>query len=448
MLSNVDIVIVVLYFLILVVIGYLSSKGESEEDFLIGGRSISSLQTITSIGSSLIGAGMLISSVALVYVYGAGAIWLFLGYSLGFLVFYRFSKLLKPLADQYKFYTLPDFFYFRFGKLAGKLSALVLIFTALGWIAVNFIGGGKTIEQFTQIPFHWSTIIAASVIVVYLTFGGFRAVVQTDVVQFFGLFILFILLLFLIARYSLELSAQDFNIFNLPVLTIISFFLVGILVPLSSGELWQRIYAVESLESFKLSTFYLGVLLVVFGFILVLIGLILRNQLPNIDSNLAIVEGFRTLLPSGWRGLAIVVFYSTIMSSADSYLFSASTSFTRDILYRKKESKGNKQLRWFIVLFASLGVSIAIGLKDVLDLSYVLVSMMFALGFIILYVWIFYKKANALSVNTAFVCSIVLLLILMSQYGIGEYLVAGSFIGVTIGIVAVFLYGWIVKPKR
>ncbi len=438
MLQWLDYSAIAVYFLLLLLIGFLTNRNESEEDFLIGNRAIKGFQTVASIGSSLVGAGMILSAVALVYQVGAAAIWLFAGYAFGFFIFYRFAQYLKPLADKYRFYTLPDYFYHRFGKISGLFAANFLLIVALGWIAVNFIGGGRIIESITNLHFNESTIIVAIIIMTYLLLGGFRAVVQTDVIQFIGLLILFGILAYLIFNYSVALTPQDYNIFQLPVGQMLSYFLVGILVPLSSGELWQRIYAVESLQTFKKSMLALSLFLMALGLVLIWIGLILRSQLPDIAPDMAIVEGFKTLLPEGWRGLAVVVFYSTIMSSADSYLFASATSLSRDILFRQSSKKGNKYLRWMILLLAILATLLAISFKDVLDVSFVLVSMMFALGFIIIYSWIKKSTARSLAVNMSFLMASLCIGLLTIANGISELLVVGALIGVFLGLLITY----------
>jgi len=126
MLSTADIVIIVAYFALLVLIGIVTGRSESDEEFLIGGRAVKVFQSMASVGSSLVGAGMLLSYVALVFTRGAGAIWLFIGYVFGFFVFYRLAVYIRPLANKHRFYTLPDFFYHRFGKRTGQLAAIVI----------------------------------------------------------------------------------------------------------------------------------------------------------------------------------------------------------------------------------------------------------------------------------------------------------------------------------
>ena len=433
MLSTLDYIIIAAYFVLLIVVGAIAGRGESKEDFLIGGRTVKSFQSLASVGSSLIGAGMLLSYVALVYERGAGAIWLFIGYCFGFFIFYQFAVYLKPLADKHQFYTLPDFFYFKFGKLAGRLAAIIIVLIGLGWIGVNFIGGGKIIETYTGISFQWSTVIVGVIIAFYLILGGFKAVVQTDTIQFIGLLLLSVLLLYLLVNYSFHLTWQDVNIFAISFGELISFFLVGVIVPLASAELWQRIYAVESLKTFKKSMIGLSGFLLVIGIVLLLIGLIIRNQLPNAQPDTALVDGFSALLPAGLTGLAVIVFYSTIMSSADSYLFAVSASITKDVFYREKNTKAVGKWRLWILITAVLGIAIALFVKEVLGATYFLVALMFTLAAVVGLAWK-WKTIQPTQIVSALLCGTLCVVVGLLVLGVTELLIAFAIGGVLVGL--------------
>ncbi len=435
-LSTLDIVIIICYFLVLLLVGWLTGRNESKEDFLIGGRSVKAFQSLATIGSSLVGAGVLLTYTALAVLYGAGAIWLFVGYIFGFWLFYAFARYLKPLADEQGFYTLPDFFYFKFGGLAGRLSALLVVLITLGWIVVNFIGGGSIIQAFTGLSYKSSTVIVGAVIVLYLFFGGFKAVVKTDVIQFIGICLLFVLMLYLLFTQSFHLTPHDLNAFKIPAFEIASFFIVGLITPMASAELWQRVYAVESTRVLRKSIVGLTFFLILFGVVLLLIGLVIRNAIPNVDADTALVTGFANLLPAGWAGLAVVVFYSSIMSSADTYLFTANASLSQDLIHRK-ESKGTsivKKSKSLLFLTALITVGLAIFIHSVVDATYLLVALMIALGFLVMIIWLRRKwNSGAIVLALAFGITSVLLGVLI--HGIETLVILYSVIGTLAGLI-------------
>ena len=327
MLSALDLLFIASYFILILIVGLCFARKETKEDYLIGGRKLKTLSSAFTITASKVGGGLLLTYTALVYVYGLAALWFFMGIVFGYVIFYFFAKKLKKLSDQKKYYTLPDFFFDQYGKLAGYIAAIIVFVTMFGWVIVNFIGGAKILENFTTISFETSTALVGMVILAYLLVGGFKAVVKTDSIQLFGILILFILMVYLLVSNPTALHNADFNLFSISIGSIISFFLAGVLFPMASAELWQRVYAVKDEQTLKKSLITASALYVTIGVFLLFIGLVIRNSFIGIDPDNSLILGLSRLLPSGFSGLAIVVFYSAIMSSADTFLFTANATF-------------------------------------------------------------------------------------------------------------------------
>ena len=73
MLIFTDYLIIALYFVIILIVGFWSGRKQEKEEFLISGRQLKSLQATTTIFSSRIGAAILLTYTALDYLYGLGA---------------------------------------------------------------------------------------------------------------------------------------------------------------------------------------------------------------------------------------------------------------------------------------------------------------------------------------------------------------------------------------
>ncbi len=127
-----------------------------------------------------------------------------------------------------------------------------------------------------------------------------------------------------------KIAIADF--FNIPTKEIINFFLAGFFIPMASPELWQRVYAIENQKHFKRSLFLSSVFYFIIGFILLMIGMVIRIDIPDISADTALIVGFSKLLPAGLAGLSVVIIYSAVSSSADTYMFTTASSVTQDIL--------------------------------------------------------------------------------------------------------------------
>jgi sodium/proline symporter len=441
MLSGLDIFLIVLYFVIILVVGLWTGKKSDREDYLIAGRKLRSFQATTTIFSSRIGAAILLTYTALVYLYGLGALWYFIGSVFGLFVFYFFGTKVKKLADQQKFYTLPDFFFFLKGRFAGYLASVIVMIIMFGWVVLNFTAGAKLIEEYTPISYEFSVIIVGVIILLYLLMGGFNAVVKTDIIQTMGIFLLFVLMLFLIITSTSTITISPRELFSIPVFQIVSFFLAGFFIPMASAELWQRVYAIKDQKHFKRSLFWSSVFYLVIGCILLLIGLAVRTELPEIDPDTALIVGFSNLLPIGLSGLSVVIIYSAVSSSADTYLFTTSSTVTQDFLeksYKLNQQQVYRTMRISMAILMALGIGVALILRDIVDATFLFVSLTMSLGFLTLVIWIL-PNINRYSVNISILLCLLGVIVPAMIVGISTNLIiyawASCLVGVLIGMV-------------
>lgn len=449
MLSGIDFIIIATYFLVVLIVGLRAGVGETREGFLIADRNLGALPTALTIVASKVGGGILLTYTALVYLFGFSGIWFFIGAIVGYFFFYFFSKYIKTLADEKKYYTLPDFFFDRFGKVAGYLAGLIVFTTMLGWLIVNLIGGGKILEQFTPLGYEWSVISVGAVILVYVFVGGFKAVVKTDIIQSLGIVLLFILMVYLLVTGNTNLKPADFNLFSIPIVQLISFFLTGVFFPFASAELWQRVYAVKDHRSLKNSLIFTSFFYVAIGIVLTFIGLVVRAALPGLDPDISLINGLVTLLPAGLIGLAVVVFYSAIMSSADTFLFTANTSIVNDLLFRKqtRDKSSLKAERTSMVLVAIFAIALAFLLKNIIDTTFLFAALTMALGLLVMILWIF-KRLNKFSIIFTLILNFFGILALAFTVGISTTLVLYSLVLTVVGVIFGVAYKLVLSLKK
>jgi len=453
MLTTIDYIFIAVYFLIILIVGFWSGRKQEKEDYLIAGRKLKSLQATSTIFSSRIGAAILLTYTALVYLYGLGALWYFIGSVFGLFVFYFFSLKIKKLADEQKFYTLPDFFFFLKGRFAGYLATIITIIIMFGWVVLNFTAGAKLVEEYTPISFEFSVIIVGVIILIYLLIGGFNAVVKTDIIQTIGIFLLFILMIYLLIETETKPKLIFMDLFNTPVQEIVSFFLAGFFIPMASPELWQRVYAIQDTKHLKRSLFLSSLFYFIIGFILLMIGLVIRIDIPNIDPDTSLIIGFSRLLPLGLAGLSVVIIYSSVSSSADTYMFTTAASVTQDFLEKTGLMKKEKlfvSMRISMAVLMALGITMAIVIRDIVDATFFFVSMTMSLGFLTLAIWI-YPKINKHSVNLSIFFCLIGVIIPAIIFGISTTLVVYAIglciVGMIIGFVVWLVQRYLIKPR-
>ncbi|MCD4834909.1 MAG: sodium:solute symporter family protein [Bacteroidales bacterium] len=448
MLTTLDYIFIALYFIIILIVGFWTGHKEEKEDYLIAGRKLKSFEATTTIFSSRIGAAILLTYTALVYLYGLGAYWYFIGSVLGLFVFYFFGKKIKKLGDEQKFYTLSDFFFYLKGPVAGYLSAVVVMIIMFGWVVLNFTAGAKLVQEYTPISYDWSVIIIGVIILAYLLAGGFKAVVKTDIIQTLGIFLLFILMIYLLVNTDTKPKIIFSDLFNIPTKEIINFFLAGFFIPMASPELWQRVYAIENQKHYKRSILLSSVFYFIIGFILLMIGMVIRIDIPDISADTALIVGFSRLLPVGLAGLSVIIIYSAVSSSADTYMFTAASTVTQDFLEKSgvlKKEKLFMALRIIMVLLMVLGVVMALVLRDIVDTTFFFVSLTMSLGFLVLVIWI-YPKINKYSVNLSILFCLIGVIVPAILIGISTSLVIYAVSLCIAGLILGLIIYWI-KPS-
>lgn len=438
-LMTIDYVLIAVYFLVLLYIGYKVSRKQKEDDYLIGERKLSSFSTMATVNASKTGSILMIF-VALVYLWGISAIWYFIGMIIGVFIFIPFAMKLKD-NSKHKFYTLADYFKYNYGKKVAKFVSIITIFLMFGYLVMNLMAGTKIFVFFTSWPFWICAIIMVAIVLVYLLMGGFKAVVKTDVLQYAAIIILLGLMALMLFNGSI-IPSTEWNLFRASIGTIIGFFIVGILFPFAMPDLWQRVYSSKDKKSLKKGLLWSIGLYALFAICIGLIALTVKAKFPGIDPDIALIHGFANLLPVGLLGLASVLLFAAIMSSIDTYIFTGASSIVQDFF---KKSKKNiiKLIKQVIVIFAVLGTAVSILIQSLVLSTYIFVSVILVLGVIVMATWI-KKKIRTKTLLIALTVGIILLAIVFAYFWIStgtlqpivaSLAIVGTLIGLGIGAI-------------
>ncbi len=172
------------YFLILLLVAYLTSRNSNNESFFIGNRNSNwMLVAFGMIGTSL-------SGVTFVSVPGAvgkesfGYFQVVIGYLIGYMVI---AFVLLPLYYRLQLTSIYNYLHQRFGIMAYKTGASFFILsrtlgaTARLYLVVRILQ--DTILSSFGIPFWATTLIILAMILLYTFEGGVKTIVWTDTLQ-------------------------------------------------------------------------------------------------------------------------------------------------------------------------------------------------------------------------------------------------------------------------
>jgi sodium/proline symporter len=180
------------YLVVLLVCGLTASTLMKRlDDFLLAGRRLGPFSAAISERASGESAWFLLGLPGAAYAVGFTEFWSVIGIALGILASWSLiAAHLRRQSERLGALTIPDYFDMRFAgypqglrRTIRILSMLIIIFFYTGYVAAQFVGGGKILNATFGIDPSWGIIIGAVVVMLYTMLGGFLAVVWTDVVQ-------------------------------------------------------------------------------------------------------------------------------------------------------------------------------------------------------------------------------------------------------------------------
>jgi sodium/proline symporter len=178
----------ILYLSVMLGVGlYFARKKMSQADFHLGGKKIPGWALALSERATGESAWCLLGLTGFAFTAGLSSIWIAVGCVAGIVVSWLWlAREFRKERDKYQVLTLPDYFatkYASHGRFIRWFSSLIIIFFFILYVAAQFSGGGKTLNITFGLPNVWGILIAAFIVILYATAGGFFSVVWTDVIQ-------------------------------------------------------------------------------------------------------------------------------------------------------------------------------------------------------------------------------------------------------------------------
>lgn len=419
----INLIAILIYFIILFLIGSILSRKETLEGFLIADRKVRWLTLSASISAGFVGGGFIAGVISWSFLYGFSVMWIIVGMPIGFLLLMLFSNKIKKLSDEERFYTFSDFIYSKLGKNSGILSSFIIFIYFFAWLLLQFVVGGLILSSISGLSYFYSVLIMDIVILIYLYLAGFKAVVRTDLFQF--LLILILLgstIVFFSNGVNIETSQLSLLSGTGGIKYILGFLIIGIFVTMMSGDVWQRIYAAKTKRDLKLGLIGAAVIMLIIGTIITLIGVIIKKEYPSINSEEAIIYGFKHILPSSFMWIGLVVLFSSLMSTADTLIFALSMSISRNFIYRFRKIDDKSLVRFSrfsIIFLCLLSFIIAIRIKDVSNLYLWLSINILAIAPAVVLSLVMKLKKNAsfLSILVGFISFLILNLLGKVNFG-------------------------------
>ncbi|SDX84882.1 solute:Na+ symporter, SSS family [Geodermatophilus africanus] len=407
--SFVDYLLVAAYFAVVLLIGFAARRRVSDSlDFFLSGRSLPAWVTGLAFISANLGAVEIVGMSANGAQYGMSTMHYFWIGAVPAMLF--LGVVMMPFYYGSKVRSVPEFMRRRFGTGAHLVNALSFAVAQILIAGINLYLLATIVEALLGWPLWLSLIVAAAVVLSYITLGGLSAAIYNEVLQFFVI-VAALLPLTLIglsrvggvgglvdrvtdAGRGEELTswpATELSGIGSPVLSVIGI-VFGLGFVLSFGY-WttnfvevQRAMATKSMSAAR-STPIIGAFPKMFvPFIVVIPGIIATVLVPEVvearaasatdfDYNNSILLLIRDTLPNGLLGVALAGLLAAFMAGMAANISAFNTVFSYDLWqqYVRKDRPDSYYLavgRWATVgaTVAAIGTAIiASGYTNLMD---------------------------------------------------------------------------------
>ncbi|WP_226617791.1 sodium:solute symporter family protein [Cytobacillus firmus] len=364
-LLNIYLVAVVLYLVFMALIGvYFAKKSvKNSDDFMVAGRSLPLFVVMGTLLATFVGSGTVVGGASFIYQYGPfAAIFNLSGGIVGAIILYFIASKIR----QIEIYTVPDLLERRFGKAALYISSVIIIFAFVGITAYQFTGGAYVLQLTTGIPLEIGAIIMCALVIFLTVSGGLFSVAYTDALSAILIIIGFLFgvpfALNAVGGFEgLSLSLPEVNkTWNggLSFPQLLGFFLPLFLLVLGDQNMYQRFSAAKDPNVARKSTigFFVGSVFVIsLTIILATTSIVL---FPEIKPDTAILSLAIDGVPLVVGLLILCSAVAFIITTATSYLLSASGNIVSDLIQRSSKSKlSESKLLWYNrVIVVILGI--------------------------------------------------------------------------------------------
>ena len=354
--SWVDYSLVALYFVFVLGIGWAAkSKVSSSIDFFLSGRGLPAWVTGLAFISANLGAVEIVGHSANGVQYGFQTMHYFWIGAVPAMVF--LGIVMMPFYYGSKVRSVPEFMLRRFGSAAHLVNALSFAIAQLLIAGVNLLLLAQVVNSLLGWPMWLTLLIAAIIVLSYITLGGLSAAIYNEVLQFFvivaGLLPLTIIGLNRVGGWSglKERVATESHFHTWPGTDISGFAnpawsVIGIVFGLGfvlSFGYWttnfvevQRSMAAESMSAARRTPIIGAFPKMFIPFIVVIPGMVAGTLVtPIMDGsaqpNDAVLYLMRDLLPNGLLGIAIAGLLAAFMAGMAANISSFNTVMSYDI---------------------------------------------------------------------------------------------------------------------
>lgn len=335
-----------------------NKKVKNVQEFSLSNKKYGVFVLVATLSAAFIGGGFSTGNAAKVAQIGIGNILALYGFSVSVMLI---GKYVVPNMNIKKFNNVSstgEIMKESYGEIAQIFTGFFAFLVCAGILGAQISSISYIFNIFLKIKPLYGMLIGIISVLVSTSIGGMQSVVATEVIQFVILMIAMPVLLILsviktggVSTIISQVPPENLDIFNkLGPMGLISLF-----ISFAAGESMvppyvQRLLMGKDLKTTSKATVFSGILSVPFFMITGLIGLVglvyFKNNNMHVDTNSIMQSMINHIAPPGIRGILIAGTLSIVMSSASSFLNSASVELVNNVInpLSKKNNQSKQNL--------------------------------------------------------------------------------------------------------
>lgn len=436
------------YLFALIAVGAVKAgKIKSQEDFSLAGRGLSATILVGTLLATWIGTGSIFGNAEKGYELGAPALLIPIGSIVGMLLLLVLAQRIRRFGQ----FTIQDILEARFGPVARVMATIALVGAYLVIVSYQYRAGGSALESIFGMDAAWATCLVAAFVIAYTALAGMISVAYTDVangvMMIVGIFLAIALLWGNVGGYSgaiaslPEGSREVTDYWTWPVL--LGATLPAFLLIVGDANMYQRFFSAKDEHAAKKAAVGMLVGVVVLESAIILLAILATALVaqggmtaPDNAGYIVIHAAFEGL-PEVAGGLGtfvgamlVATVMAVVVSTADSFLLSPSTSIVRDVYQRfiDPEVSGVTVVRLgriLVVVMGLLGLALAFASDEFFSVAIFAYTIYGCAITPALFAAFFWKRATSQGAVASIVAGVTVA-ILMKVYGSSEA-VAGAF---------------------
>jgi len=295
--QNLALLLIIAASLLFAAIGILySRKHQGLSNYLTAGRNVGATSLTTSLVASALGAWILFGPASAATWGGIGSV---IGYSLGaafpMIAFIFLGTKIRKVFP--KGNTLTEFIHHKFGKNLFKLTLMLTIFYMFIFLCAELTAVSMLVNYISGTPLWLTATLVIVTTLIYTLYGGLRASILTDNIQFFiVLILLFICTYYLFYLNSESISFQVIKTNSQHLLSSkyipnytsgLTFFIAVAATNLFHQGNWQRVFAAKNNKVLKKSLWVSFIIIIPIVFFMGISGIIAVSLDSKVNPDLA-----------------------------------------------------------------------------------------------------------------------------------------------------------------